>query len=105
MNAGKLSEAITVLRAVSTSDEYGGDIINYQPVINTKANVFIAKQDREFANMAESFPSIVTFQVRLYHDIKEADQIEWLGRKHRILSVFSDKRRQMVEVKTELIKE
>ncbi len=105
MNAGKLKEEIRILSKSIAEDEYGGDSVQYVPRATTRAGVFIAKSDREFMNMGEFFGSIVTFHVRLYHQIANTDQIEWEGNKYRILSVFPDKTRQLVELKTELIKE
>lgn len=105
MNAGLLKEVIEVHHQTSIVDQYGGDTTTYQLGFQTKARVFVDKRDREFINYSEEFPSLVTFHIRIYHKLQHTDRIKWNGEMYRILSVFPDKTRQLVEVKTALIKE
>lgn len=105
MNAGLLKDVIEVHYQTSQADIYGGDSTVYTMGFQTKARVFVDKKDREISNYSEEFPTIVTFNIRLYHKLQHTDRIKWNGDMYRILSVFPDKTRQLIEIKTSLIKE
>lgn len=105
MNAGLLRENIRVHQLTQMVDQYGGDIQTYDAGKMTRARVTINKSDREYVANGEFFGEVITFQIRLYHKVNNTDRISWNGNQYRILSVFPDKVRQLIEIKTELIRE
>lgn len=105
MNAGLLKENIRVHQLIQTIDQYGGDIQTYDAGKMTRARVTINKSDREYVANGEFFGEVITFQIRLYHKINNTDRISWNNNQYRILSVFPDKVRQLIEIKAELIRE
>lgn len=105
MNAGLFKERIDIYRGESISDQYGSDSTEYIFKHSTKARVLITKQDREIINYSEEYPTIVTFCVRLYNDIRHTDRIMYCSDNYMILSIYKDKLNGCIEIKGSLIKE
>lgn len=103
MRAGNLKECITIFENVQEYDQYGSNITKLNHKTTTRADVTILKEDRKIDVNAEVFNAIVTFYIRNYHTVLNSDVIFYDGNYYRVLSVFNNKRRQLLELKTEII--
>lgn len=105
MNAGRLTEVISIERPSIAQNDFGANSIQWQKHIQTRADVTFESGTRVTENNEVIFSYNKVFTIRYYHDIDEKDRIIWNGKKWRILSLEPDKAKQLITIKTELINE
>ncbi len=105
MNAGRLTEVITIERPSIAQNDFGANSTQWQQHIQTRANVAFESGTRTTENNEVIFSYNKVFTVRHYHDIDESDRIIWNKKKWRILSLEPDKAKQLITIRTELINE
>ena len=105
MNAGRLTELITIERPSIAQNDFGANSIQWLKHILTKADVAFESGTRATENNEVIFSYNKIFTIRYYHDIDEQDRIIWNQKKWRILSIEPDKAKQLITIRTELINE
>ena len=105
MNAGRLTEVISIERPSIAQNDVGANSIQWQKHIQTRADVTFESGTRATENNEVIFSYNKVFTIRYYHDIDEKDRIIWNGKKWRILSLEPDKAKQLITIRTELINE
>ena len=103
MIAGRLNEVIKIYTLQTTINDYGERIEEYVYAYTTRARVEYSSGNRSNENNEVVFNYFKTFNVRSYVPISETSQIEWQGKRYRILTL--EKRREWndIIVQTELI--
>ena len=105
MIAGRLNEVIKVYDAQETVNEYGERSVEYVYRYTTRARVEFNTGNRLNENDEIVFNYNKTFNVRAYVPIVETSQIEWQGRRYRILTLESRREYNDKVINTELINE
>lgn len=105
MIAGRLNEVIKVYDAQETVNEYGERSVDYVYRYTTRARVEFNTGNRLNENEEIVFNYNKTFNVRAYVPITETSQIEWQGRRYRILTLESRREYNDKVINTELINE
>nr|DAJ20154.1 MAG TPA: putative head tail adaptor [Siphoviridae sp. ctTYz13] len=105
MNAGRLNEIIKIQSFEIDKNEYGANGVNWIDKITTRANVQFQSGNRINENNEVVFTNLISFTIRIYHNIDEKDRIEWNGKSYKIISIEPNKPKQFLTIKTELINE
>ena len=105
MQAGILTEVITIQQPVVNQNGYGANNVEWNNYITTKASINYNNGNRVNDNNEITFAYQVSFIIRVYHQINERMRIIWQGQKYRILSIEKDKQKQKITIRTELINE
>ena len=106
MEAGKLTERITIQRPGVVRDAYGATQTSWVNVAtNLPAAVNYIRGDREIDNEEIFHGRVTTFSIRWQGDVTEEMQILWNGLKYRILSIDRRTHRREYLIRTELINE
>lgn len=105
MNAGVLTEVITIQKNNVMTDDYGANKVEWADYITTKAQVTYNSGNRVSENNEIIFTNVVGFTIRIYHKIDAKMHIIWNDNKYRILSIEADKHKQKLIINTELINE
>ena len=105
MIAGRLNEIVKIYTLTTTINDYGERVETYTYAYTTRARVEFSSGNRSNENDEIVFNYFKTFNVRSYVPISETSQIEWQGKRYRILTV--EKRREWndIIIQTELINE
>lgn len=91
MNAAILKTPIDIYELVTTKTEYGTIQTSYRKKTQTRAYVQFNSENQVVSEGEIWFPVNRTFIVRAYVDIVETDQIEYEGKRYRILSINENK--------------
>jgi len=106
MEAGKLTERITIQRPGVVRDAYGATQTSWVEVVtNLPAAVNYIRGDREIDNEEIFHGRITTFSIRWQGDVNEDMRILWGDLKYRILSIDRRTHRREYMIRTELINE
>jgi SPP1 family predicted phage head-tail adaptor len=106
MEAGKLTERITIQRPGVVRDAYGATQTSWVNVVtNLPAAVNYIRGDREIDNEEIFHGRITTFSIRWQGDVNEEMRILWGDLKYRILSIDRRTHRREYMIRTELINE
>lgn len=106
MNAGTLTEIISVFRPVVEEGKYGPKKTVYVPYINkTKARIKWNNGARTNENNEILYSYNISFVVRGYHVIDEYMRIKWNNKMYRILNVIPDKHLNEIKIDAELLTE
>ena len=106
MEAGKLTERITIQRPGVVRDVYGATQSTWTAVVsNLPAAVNYIRGDREIDNEEIFHGRITTFSIRWQGDVNEEMRILWDDLKYRILSIDRRTHRREYLIRTELINE
>jgi len=106
MEAGKLTERITIQRPGVVRDAYGATQTSWVNVVtNLPAAVNYVRGDREIDNEEIFHGRITTFSIRWQGDVNEEMRILWGDLKYRILSIDRRTHRREYMIRTELINE
>jgi len=106
MEAGKLTERITIQRPGVVRDAYGATQTSWVNVVtNLPAAVNYVRGDREIDNEEIFHGRITTFSIRWHGTVNEEMQILWGELKYRILSIDRRTHRREYLIRTELINE
>lgn len=106
MEAGKLTERITIQRPETVRDVYGSTTTVWTDVVtNLPAAVNYIRGDREIDNEEIFHGRITTFSIRWRGSVNETMQVLWDGLKYRILSIDRRTHRREYLIRTELINE
>lgn len=105
MVAGRFNEPVEIFKEVEVIDEYNARNMEYSSLFKTRANVEYNSGNRGTENSEIVFNYAKRFTLRSYVPITETCQIEWQGKRYRVLSI--EKRREYNDqlVMTELINE
>jgi len=105
MNAGRLNEIIKIQSFEVDKNEYGANGVIWKDKITTRANVQFQNGNRINENNEVVFTNLISFTIRIYHNVNEKDRIEWNGKSYKIISIEPNKQKQFLTIKTELINE
>ena len=106
MEAGKLTERITIQRPETVRDVYGSTTTVWTDVVsNLPAAVNYVRGDREIDNEEVFHGRVTTFSIRWRGTVDETMQILWDNLKYRILSIDRRTHRREYLIRTELINE
>ena len=106
MEAGKLTERITIQQPVAERDVYGSTTTVWTAVVtNLPAAVNYVRGDREIDNEEIFHGRVTTFSIRWQGAVNEEMRILWNELKYRILSIDRRTHRREYLIRTELINE
>jgi SPP1 family predicted phage head-tail adaptor len=106
MEAGKLTERITIQRPYTVRDVYGSTTTDWADVVaNLPAAVNYISGNREIDNEEIFHGRITTFSIRWRGTVNEEMRILWGDLKYRILSIDRRTHRREYLIRTELINE
>lgn len=105
MKAGSLNEVITILRCVINKDDYGSETRVWEDYKTTKASKQFNSGNRVTEDNEIINSSIITFSIRIHHDVNEQMRLRYKGKTYVILSVDDDRLRQLKSIKCELVNE
>ena len=106
MEAGKLTERVSIQRPDTVRDVYGSTTTVWTDVaVNLPAAVNYIRGDREIDNEEIFHGRITTFSIRWQGSVNEEMRILWGDLKYRILSIDRRTHRREYLIRTELINE
>ena len=105
MIAGRLNEVIKIYNCTETVNDYGERETTYVYAYTTRAKVEFNSGHRSNENNEVVFSYAKSFNVRYYVPITETAQIEWQGKKYRILTIERRREYNDILINTELINE
>jgi SPP1 family predicted phage head-tail adaptor len=106
MEAGKLTERITIQQPNTVRDKYGATQPSWADVVtNLPAAVNYIRGDREIDNEEIFHGRVTTFSIRWQGSVNEEMRILWNNLKYRILSIDRRTHRREYLIRTELINE
>lgn len=106
MEAGKLSERITIQSLTVVRDVYGATQTTWTDVVsNLPAAVNYVSGNRAIDNEEIFHERVTTFSIRWNGDIDETMKILWNDLEYRILSIDRRTHRREYFIRTELINE
>ena len=106
MEAGKLTERITIQRPNTVRDIYGATKQTWTDVVtNLPAAVNYIRGDREIDNGEIFHGMVTTYSIRWDGQVDETMRILWDNLKYRILSIDRRTHRREYFIRTELINE
>lgn len=105
MIAGRLNEVVKLYRPVTVINEYGERVDTYEYAYTTRAKVDYNTGNRMVENGEIVFNYYKTFNLRSYVPVLNTYQIEWQGKRYRILTIESRREYNDIVVNTELINE
>ena len=105
MQAGLFNKPINLYRPRDTVNPYGERTTEWEWFYGTRAGVSYSSSNREFVNQEEFFSYTVTFTVRYYVPVGERDQVEYRGKRFRILTIEERELQNDKVIRAELINE
>ena len=100
MKAGPLDRTVTIERAITVSDDYGGDETTWVPIVTVCAQVQ-QMSGREFFTEATTLAERkVVFRLRWMDGLTVVDRVLYDGRAHNIQDVKELGRREGLELQT-----
>lgn len=103
MNAALLKDPIDIYELNTTKTEYGTIQTNYVLKYHTRAYVRFNSENMTVSEGEIFFPVNRTFIVRSYVPVVETDQIEFEGKRYKILSINKNKYYNDTEIQTVLL--
>lgn len=103
MNSALLKDPVDIYELVTTKTEYGTIQTSYELKYSTRAFVRFNSENMTVSEGEVWFPITRTFIVRSYVPVVETDQIEFEGKRYRILSINKNKYYNNQEINTTLI--
>lgn len=105
MIAGRLNEVVKIYKPMETINEYGERVFEFVYAYTTRAKVEYNTGNRLNENNELVFSYNKTFNVRSYVPLLETYQIEWQGKRYRILTLEFRREYNDIAINTELINE
>lgn len=107
MQAGRLTEDITITRPTVTQNEYGEQITTYSTVETCKAyaEYITGGSGRTETNEEITYNSIYMFTVYYHVNIKNYDVIEYDGNKYNVVFIQPNRTANYKKIKCEAINE
>lgn len=103
MNAALLKEPIDIYELNTTKTEYGTIQTSYTLKYHTRSYVKFNSENMTVSEGEIFFPVNRTFIVRSYVPVVETDQIEFEGKRYKILSINKNKYYNDTEIQTVLL--
>ena len=103
MNAAILKDPIDIYELVTTKTEYGTIQTSYNLKYHTRAYVRFNSENMAVSEGEVFYPINRTFIVRAYVPVVETDQIEYEGKRYKILSINKNKYFNDTEINTTII--
>ena len=103
MNSALLRDPIDIYELVTTKTEYGTIQTSYNLKYHTRAYVRFNSENMTVSEGEVYFPINRTFIVRAYVPVVETDQIEYEGKRYKILSINKNKYYNDTEINTTII--
>lgn len=100
MNSCILKDPIDIYELVTTKTEYGTIQTSYNLKYHTRAYVRFNSENLTVSEGEVYFPINRTFIVRAYVPVVETDQIEYEGKRYKILSINKNKYFNDTEINT-----
>jgi len=105
MIAGRLNEVIDIYSPTEVINDFGERETTYEKTYTTRAKVEYTSGNRHNENNEIVFDYTKRFNLRSYVPITETSQIEWQGKRYRVLTVEHRREYNDIIVNTELINE
>lgn len=103
MNSCILKDPIDIYELVTIKTEYGTIQTSYNLKYHTRAYVRFDSENLTVSEGEVYFPINRTFIVRVYVPVTETDQIEYEGKRYKILSINKNKYFNDIEINTTII--
>lgn len=103
MQAGTLTELITILKHQVTVSDYGDQSDQYVPDYTTRANVIWKSGNRTDSTNESYYTYHKTMIVRSYVPVTEYDRIDYKDHVYRILSINKDRIKNHKVIEVELV--
>ena len=100
-----MRETITIQKLTTTKDSYGANTSLWVDKFTTRAQVTTNSGNRLNQNYEIIHTYNLTFTIRLYHNVEEADRIIYNGKKYKIISINKELYKQAITIIGELINE
>jgi len=85
--AGLLTKPIKILKPISSTNEYGELVQEYEMRYKTRARVLHDSGSRTTENGEIFYPYQKTFNIRAYVPITEFDLIEFESKRYRVITI------------------
>ena len=102
MNAGTLTEVITIYKPIKTKNKFGEETIELFFKTKTRARLIHNGGGKGIVNFEAFYSHNKIFQVRDYNPIEEFDVIEWNGQKWNVIDITPIKQQMMKQIVVEL---
>ena len=103
MNSAILKDPIDIYELTTIKTEYGTIQTSYNLKYHTRAYVRFNSENLTVSEGEVYFPINRTFIVRAYVPVVETDQIEYEGKRYKILSINKNKYFNDIEINTTII--
>ena len=103
MQAGILTENITIKRPTVEKNAYGEEVTEYAVIWTTRARLVHTGGGRTVENESIFYSQTKTFEVRDYVPIDYYDIIEWNNHEYRVIDIEPFKQQQKINIRAELI--
>lgn len=103
MNSALLRHPIAIYELVTTKSEYGTITTSYKLKYNTRAHVMFNSENQVVSEGEVFYPINRTFVVRRYVPVVETDQIEYEGKRWKIMSINPNDYYGNIEIQTTLV--
>jgi len=103
MNSALLRDPIDIYELTTIKTEYGTIQTSYNLKYHTRAYVRFNSENLTVSEGEVYFPINRTFIVRAYVPVVETDQIEYEGKRYKILSINKNKYYNDIEIICQLI--
>lgn len=103
MNSALLKDPIDIYALQTTKTAYGTIKTEYVLKYHTRSSVQFNSENMVVSEGEVWFPTNRTFIVRAYVPVTETDQIEWNGKRWKILSINTNKYYNDMEIQCTLV--
>lgn len=103
MQSHLLKQPIDIFELITVKTEYGTIQTSYQFKYHTRAYVRFNSENMTVSEGEIFFPVNRTFIVRSYIPVVETDQVEFEGKRYKILSINKNKYYNNIEINAVLI--
>ena len=107
MQAGRLTEDITITRPTVTQNEYGEQVTEYTEVCTARASADFEQggSGRTEQNEEITFNDIYTFITYFHVDVKNYDHIVYNGNTYNVLFVMPNRTANYKKIRCQIINE
>lgn len=103
MDAALLKDPIDIYELITEKTEYGTNKPTYELKYHTRSYVKFNSENQVVSEGEVWYPISRTFIVRAYVPVVETDQIEFEGKRYKILSINKNKYYNDTEIQTVLL--
>lgn len=91
MRAGSLNERVVFLAPTKVSDEAGGAVTTWEPILDTFARVRELSVSNDLIAQQNNVTGVLEFTIRYRQDVilKTGHKIDWRGRRFELIPNFA----------------